>query len=290
MPLPPILNYPHHVHLPRIPRDVAARGIRTRIIQSGSGYPLVLIHGFLSNHHTFDDIAPTLANSFQLIAVDLPGSGDSEKPSPNRFNYSVEAFAEVVTDVIAALHVGRCHVIGHGFGCAVALALASEHPEFVDHLALASPDFIPRRQPPLTRFMRFPIVGGFLFKQILGRSLFQSLFLKHLYAPAHVIPTDRANLYYTPLLEPAARESSFATLPALLDTRPTIARLTRIKSPTLVLWGRADHMVSADIAPRFVRQLRNARLAYIDSGYSPHEETPELFIASLNQFFQQPQR
>ncbi len=269
---------------PPIARDVTARGIRTRILQSGSGSPLVLIHGFLSNHHTFDDVAPSLARSFQLVTVDLPGFGGSEKPPPSRFDYTIEAFAEVVTDVIAALQIGRCHVVGHGLGAAIALTLASEHPEFVDHLALVSPEIYPGTLPPLTRIMRLPLAGGVLFKQVLGRSLFHSLFLKYQYAPGHIVPAERVDLYYDPFGEPAARESAFAVLRAQLDMRPAIARLTRIKSPTLVLWGRADRRLSAEFAPRLVRQLQTAYLEYIDSGHSPHEEKPDLFVSSLERF------
>ncbi|MCL2825383.1 MAG: alpha/beta hydrolase [Polyangiaceae bacterium] len=267
-----------------IPRDVTARGVRTRILESGSGPPVLLIHGFLGNHCTFDDISPELAKSFHLVAIDLPGSGGSERPPPSRFVYSAESFAEVATDVIAALQVGRCHVIAHESGCAVAIALASEHPEFVDHMVLISPSFLPSTPPPLVRWMRTPLAGGFLFKQLLGRSLFHSLYLKHMYAPGHTVPMERINSFYDPLMEPAARESAFATLKAQLDTRPTIARLTRIKAPTLVLAGRAVHRVSPELAPRLVRQLRNARLMYTDSGHCPHEESPDAFVAATLSF------
>ncbi|HNS96629.1 MAG TPA: alpha/beta hydrolase [Polyangiaceae bacterium] len=267
-----------------IARDVTARRIRTRILQSGSGSPLVLIHGFLSNHHTFDDVVPSLARSFQTVTIDLPGTGESEKPPPSRFDYSIEAFAEVVTDVIAALQIGRCHVVGHGLGAAIALALASEHPEFVDHLILVSPEIYSGPPPPLTRIMRMPLAGRFLFKQVLGRSLFHSLYLKHQYAPGHIVQSERIDSYYGPFIEPAARESAFAVLRAQLDMRPSIARLSRIKSRTLVLWGRADRRLIAEYAPRLVRQLQLAQLEYIETGHTPHEEKPDLFVASLERF------
>jgi len=250
----------------------------------------VLIHGFLSNHHTYDDVTPLLAQSFHVVSIDLPGAGDSARPPPSQFDYSIEALAEVATDVIAALQVGRCHVVGCGSGASIAIALAAEHPEFVDHLALVSPDFFPGRPPPLVRLMQIPLAGALLYKQVIGRSLFHSLFLRHMYAPSHTIPTDRINLYYDCQLEPAARESTVATLHAQRDTRPTIARLSRIKSQTLVLWGRSDHRVSVEVAPRFVRQLRDARLVYIDSGPSPQEEVPDLFVAALEPFLLNQQR
>lgn len=267
-----------------VSRDVSARGIRTRVIQSGSGSPVVLIHGFLSNLHTFDDVRDPLGDHFHLTAIDLPGAGQSERPTPNRFDYSIVSFAEVVTDIIAALQIGRCHVIGHGLGAAIALTLASEHPEFVDHLTLVCPEIYPGRPTPLARIMRIPIIGGFLFKQIVGRTLFRSLFLKHNYAPGHVLSQQRMNDYFEPLTEPASRESAFSMLRACSDMRPCIARLSRIKSPTLVVWGRADRRLHGEYAPRIVRQISNARLEYIDSGHCPQEEQPKAFVASMLQF------
>ena len=269
---------------PPVARDVTARGIRTRVVESGSGPPLVFIHGFLSNHHTFDEVRPSFANSFHVVTLDLPGFGDSEKPPPARFDYSIEAFSEVVTDVIAALQVGRCHVVGHGLGAAIALTLASEHPEFVDHLVLVAPEIYPAPPAPLTRFMLLPLVGGILFKQLFGRALFRSFFLKHMYAPGHNVPIENVDAYFDAFNGPAARESAYAVLHAQIDMRPSIARLTRIKSPTLVLWGRADSRLSAEVAPRMVRQIQTAHLEFVDSGHSPHEEQPDQFVSSIERF------
>lgn len=267
-----------------VARDVTARGIRTRVVEAGSGAPLVCIHGFFTNHHSFDDVVPALANAFHVVCIDLPGFGDSEKPPPSRFNYSIESFAEVVTDVIAALQIGRSNVVGHGLGAAVALTLASEHPEFVDHLALVAPEIYPAPLPFTTRLMLLPLAGPILFKQVLGRTLFRSFFLERMYAPGHRVPVERIDAYFDAFNAPAARESAHAVLRAQLDMRPSIARLTRVKSRTLVLWGRADNRQSMEVAPRMVRQIQHAHLEFIDSGHCPQEEQPDEFIASLERF------
>jgi pimeloyl-ACP methyl ester carboxylesterase len=105
-----------------------------------------------------------------------------------------------------------------------------------------------------------------------------------MYAPGHNVPIQRIDGYFDTFNAPAAREAAHAVLRAQRDTRPAVARLTRIKAPTLVLWGRADTRLPLDAAPRLVRQLQSAHLEFIDSGHSPHEEQPDQFIACVQRF------
>ena len=90
-------------------RDVTARGVRTRVLEAGreSAPALVLIHGFLESRRTWDDLIDDLAERFHVIAPDLPGFGESEKPNPARYAYGIESHAEAIADLIAAFGVGR---------------------------------------------------------------------------------------------------------------------------------------------------------------------------------------
>src|SRR5438309_2306839 len=103
-------------------RDVTARGVRTRVLEAGPerAPALVLVHGLFASHRAFDDVVEDLAERFHVIAPDLPGFGESEKPSPARYAYGIEAFSESIADLIAAFGVGRASVLGHAMGGAVA--------------------------------------------------------------------------------------------------------------------------------------------------------------------------
>ncbi len=266
-------------------RDVTARGTRTRVVEAGSaGVPLVLLHGFLGTHRVFDEVIAPLASTFHVLAVDLPGFGDSEKPPPSRFNYGLETFAEVVADVISALHVGRSHILGHGLGGAVALTLAAEHPEFVDHLALVAPQIFAQRPSLRTRLFLLPFLGAFVFKQVFGRAMFHNYFNADVYGPGHAVPAERIDSLYASFNSPAARESAHAVLHASLDTRTSIARLTRVRAPTLLVWGRADNLHSPLDASKVVRQMPDAHMEFIDSGHSPQEESPDRFVEIVQRF------
>src|SRR5471030_443963 len=85
---------------PRQPttRDVAARGARIRFVEIGEGPPLVLVHDYLASRVAWDDVLPALSARFRVIAPDLPGFGESEKPPPGRYRYDFESFCESLAD------------------------------------------------------------------------------------------------------------------------------------------------------------------------------------------------
>src|SRR5689334_25405900 len=120
----------------RLHRDVTASGVRLRVAEDGSGPPVVLLHGLFVDHSSWDGVIASLCSDFRLIAPDLPGFGESEKPPASRFPYGVDAFSEAICDLYAALEVGRAAVVGHALGGGVALALAARHPELVSRLVL----------------------------------------------------------------------------------------------------------------------------------------------------------
>ena len=263
-------------------RDVSARNVRLRVMEYGSGPPLLLLHGFLMSHAAWDDVVPGLAARYRVVTPDLPGFGESEKPSPQRFDYGVEAFAECIADLIAALSLGRPHVVGHGMSGAIALALAAAHPEFVDRLVLVDPLVYPNQRDP--GIFGMPVLGAFFFKQLYGRSLFRGYFRDRVFSPGFQLPLARIDRFYELFNTPSARESAFATMHAVRDTRSTVARISRIKTRSFVVWGRSDVQYPSPLAPRLARELGAERLEVMETGHAPHMERPGPFVESVTAF------
>jgi pimeloyl-ACP methyl ester carboxylesterase len=272
---------------PRTPvtRDVAARGARIRFVEAGSGPPLILVHDYLSSHVAWEDVLPQLAQNFHVIAPDLPGFGESEKPSPNRYRYDFDGFSESIIDLAAALRLTRVSLCGHAMGGAVTLTVAASYPHIVRKLVLVNPLVYPPRRPdPLSRVASVPVVGPFVIKQLYGRTLFRNRFLRDVKVDA----SDSAALRVERLFElfdaPAAREAAYATMRAMLDTRPLTARVPRVVSPTLVAWGRANRRSPVEHGRRLARELGGARFEVFDCGPSPAEECPDAFARVVTAF------
>jgi pimeloyl-ACP methyl ester carboxylesterase len=275
---------------PRTPvtRDVAARGARIRFVEAGSGPPLILVHDYLASRVAWDDVLPRLAENFHVIALDLPGFGESEKPSPNRYRYDFDGFSESVIDLVAALGLTRVSLCGHAMGGGVTLTVAASYPHVVRKLVLVNPLVYPPRRPdPLSRIASIPVLGPLVIKQLYGRALFRSRFLRDAKG-ANGAPSDAAALRVERLFElfdaPAAREAAYATMRTMLDTRPLTARVPRVMSPTLVAWGRGNRASPVEHGRRLARELGGARFEVFDCGPSPAEECPDEFARIVTAF------
>jgi pimeloyl-ACP methyl ester carboxylesterase len=258
-------------------RDVAARGARIRFIEAGRGPPLLLVHDYLASRVAWEDVLPRLAERFHVIAPDLPGFGESEKPPPGRYRYDFDAFSESLVDLLAALGLGRVSLCGHAMGGAVALTIAASHAHVVDRLVLVNPLVYPPRPDPLSRIAGVPILGPLVFKQMYGRALFRSRFAAN-------GASRRTERHFEMFDVPAAREAAYATMCSMLDTRPLTASVPRVTAPTLVAWGRANRTSPVEQGRRLARELGGARFEVFDCGPSPAEEVPAAFAAAVTSF------
>lgn len=268
-------------------RDVSVRGARIRFAAShsegGDGPPLVLVHDALASHETFARCLPKLSTSRRVVAPDLPGFGASEKPDPQRYAYGFDAFADSLFDLVAALGLGRIHLIGHGMGGGVALTLAAKHPAVVAKLVLVDALVFPTAEHPLGRAGRVPIAGAVLWRQLVGPALFRSFLAGSVYAGASAVPEGRAGALYDRFNAPDARQAAHATLVAIDDTRPLVARLPRVSAETLVVWGRDDRLAPIDHGRRVARELRG-RFEVLECGRCPPDEVPDAFASTVTSF------
>lgn len=267
-------------------RDVKASGIRLRVTDVGSGPTVLLLHTLFTDRTCWDGLLSVLAPAFRVIAPDLPGSGESEKPAEGRFAYSIDAIAHVVTDLYAGLGLGQAYVVGHGLGGAVAIQLASRYPELVSRQLLLNAWCYPTRLDPTLHAALLPIVGSILFKQLLGKTLLRSHFSDRLSSKGHPIPGARLDHYYEQFNTPAARNSALSMLRNTRDTRHTLAALSRINVPSLVVWGRYDSLCSPAEGRLIARQIRGCGFELLDAGHLVPEQQPDQLAELVLRFGQ----
>jgi haloacetate dehalogenase len=105
---------------------------------SGSGPPVLLLHGWPQTHSMWRDVAPVLAQDFTVVATDLTGYGASGKPpsTPDHARHSKRAFAQDQRKVMASLGFERFAVAGHDRGARTAYRMALDHPNNVTRVAV----------------------------------------------------------------------------------------------------------------------------------------------------------
>jgi pimeloyl-ACP methyl ester carboxylesterase len=106
--------------------DAVVDGRKVHYSVTGAGASaLVLIHGWTCDSTFWSANVPDLASRYRVVAVDLPGHGQSD-PAPD---YSMDSFADAVSAVMSAEHIGKAALVGHSMGGAILLAFARRHPE-----------------------------------------------------------------------------------------------------------------------------------------------------------------
>ena len=200
-------------------RTVATRRARLSALEAGSGPPIVALHGLGGTKGSFLPTVAALAGRFRVIAVDLPGFGDSDKPVGAA--YDARFFARAVIDLLDALELERVHLIGNSLGGRVALEVGLRHRDRVDRLALLAPSLAWRRDRPWAPLLRLvrPELGLF---QLAPRPVVEAIVRRLIPAPMKAGPP------------PASMSSCAPTSRRLAGPRSTRLPARSIwKSPTV---------------------------------------------------------
>ena len=248
------------------PHDVLLRGVRLRYLDAGRGddTPVLLLHGLGESRLQWSALAAQLSRERRVIALDFPGFGDSEGPPPSRFAYSYEGLAEVMLDLVAALGLGRVALVGHSMGGGVAMVAAADRPEFVERLVLIAPSCYATPRTIVDRLVSMPMLGPAIFRRLLGPIALRR----------HVRDGDSAGPH----------EASFEMLRRSSSTATLEARVSRVRCPTLVIWGRGDRVAPWTHGQRLAREITGARLEVLDCGHAPEREQADAVAALIERF------
>ena len=265
------------------PRYETIDGLRVRYVRKGEGPPVVLLHGLASSIYTWKDVVPALAARHDVVALDLPGFGDSTVPE--RFN-SEQAVRAVVA-LMDRLGMARASLVGNSLGGAIAVLIAARTPERVDRLVLldaAGYNFRPADRPWILRLVAALPAG---IADAMPRRPMVKLALRQIFHDQRLVTPEKVAEYVAPLRRPgAARVVRQILLSEDAMGFPEIVRVVR--APTLVVWGRYDRWIPARDAERYASDIPGARVVLVDSGHMPQEERPAETAGLIEEFLAGP--
>lgn len=237
------------------------------------GPALVLLHGSYDSADTWEEWAPRLEQDFRLLVPDLPGHGLTGVTRSD--DYTAEAMAGAVHELIEQLGLARVHLAGNSMGGRVAWTYAEAHPERVDRLVLVdaggypSPNTVhPRASNAVTRwFLRY---GN-------PRWLIRRGFVRAIGASDEALITDaRVARWSAYVRREGSRAAHMKRAAQNMDLPSGQPRIAQVQAPTLILWGRDDALIPVEHARFFVRDLPNATLTlYEGVDHMPQLEIPE---------------
>jgi pimeloyl-ACP methyl ester carboxylesterase len=253
----------------------------------GDPAPIVLLHGTSASLHTWEGWVKALKAQRRVITFDLPGfglTGPFTGPYAGS-DYSGDAYARFVLDVAEQLKLDRFVVGGNSLGGDVAWRVALMAPERARQLILVDSGglpYVPEEFPLAWRIAKVPVLNR-LVSEILPRSLVHRG-LVTAYGDAKRVTPDLVDRYF----ELALREGNRAALVQRLRNLVAGAdaeRITKLRVPTLVIWGRRDRLIPPAAGEEFARRIPGSRLViYDDLGHVPQEEDPERTVLPVRSF------
>lgn len=249
----------------------SGRPLQIRYVRAGQGPTVILIHGLASSIYSWSGVIGPLSQSFDVIAIDLPGYGGSSQPADLAF----DDLPASVTGVMDALGVTRAHFVGNSMGGAVALLMASRAAQRVDHVVIldsAGFSMKPNERPFMVQVLGSAAAGFFADRLPVRRGLTEAT-LRHLLHDDSALTGERIEEYVAPLMRPGALESTRSLLRSRLDER-FLPDLASVRAKTLVVWGRYDPWLPESDADRFVAAIAGSRKIVMETGHMPQEEKP----------------
>jgi pimeloyl-ACP methyl ester carboxylesterase len=259
---------------------------------AGSGPALLLVHGIGDNSTTWNTVQAKLAQRFTVIAPDLLGHGQSDKP---RADYSVAAYANGMRDLLSVLDIERVTIVGHSLGGGVAMQFAYQFPHLVDRLILVSSGGVTKDVNFVLRLASLPMGSEALAVlrlplllpavQLAGRIVGKAIGTTAL---GHDLPNMLRVLNDLP--EPTASAAFSRTLRAVVDWRGQIVTMLdrcylTEAIPVQIIWGSRDVVVPVRHAHMAHAAMPGSRLEIFEhSGHFPFHDDPARFIDVVQRF------
>jgi pimeloyl-ACP methyl ester carboxylesterase len=271
-------------------RTVATRGARLSIMEAGTGPAALAVHGLGGTKGSFLPTVAALADRFRIIAVDLPGFGDSDKPigAP----YHARFFADAVVDLLNALALERAHLIGNSLGGRVALEVGLRYPSRVGRLALLAPSLAWQRERPWLGLLRLtrPELG---LVQVTPRWLVEAIVHRLIPGADEGWTAAGVDEFLRAYLTPAGRAAFYAAARQVYLEEPRgeggfWTRLSTLQADALFVWGRHDRLVPIAFARHVEATLPRARHLELDCGHVPQVELPKQTHRALAAFLSEP--
>ncbi|MEN8803691.1 MAG: alpha/beta hydrolase [Thiogranum sp.] len=253
---------------------------------------ILLLHGFPTSSHMFRNLIPALADRYHLVAPDYPGFGNSAQPSMEAFEYSFDNLATLVEAFVDQLGIEQYSLYLMDYGAPIGFRLAAKHPERVQSLIVQNgnayveglrefwdpirtywKERTPENAQPLAAFIspegvKWQYTHGVRNEETISPDNW-NVDLRHLTREGN--PDIQLALFYD-------YQNNVPHYPAWQ------AYFRRHQPPTLIVWGRNDHIFPAEGAHPYKRDLKNLEFHLLDTGHFALEEDGELIAKRIRRF------
>ncbi|MBF6568887.1 MAG: alpha/beta hydrolase [Candidatus Binataceae bacterium] len=259
-----------------------AGSVKTRVLEAGTGVPLILLHGAGGHAEAYSRNIVEHAKHFHVYAIDMVGHGFSGRPN---IAYELDDFANFLRDFLDAIGAGTAILSGESLGAMVSIRFTHRFPERVRKLVLNTGILGPRdekgREEIRDALERSRKAAGAPTRESVRKRLEWLM-----YEPEKMVTEElvdiRYKIYSQPEFGATLRKISDVVFGAGLQERPSAAwdpeQMRSIKCPVLVLWSRHNPGRSVEVARESAKIISNHRMVVLEhSAHWPQWEEVEQF-------------
>jgi pimeloyl-ACP methyl ester carboxylesterase len=252
--------------------------------------PVVMIHGLGDEADTWRHIFLPLAESYRVIALDLPGFGRSDKPD---LKYTPAFMMEKILELLNILQVNQAVLMGSSLGAILAHQIAIDHPDRVNGLILVGGSLLqsdPMGDWRLT-LMRIPVIGEWLYTRLRKNPDAAYNSIRNVYYNLDEMPSEDREFLYERVNKrvwsDGQKKAYFSTLrkfiPWVKEKQGNIEhKLENLNIQTLLIRGEFDQLFSDINLQNVVSFQPDVSIATINgAGHLPHQEKPDRFLKTV---------
>jgi 2-hydroxymuconate-semialdehyde hydrolase len=264
----------NRIEVPVEQGEVTAGSVKTAYLSAGSGPPVVCLHGAGAGAVTWYPSISALAEHFHVIAPDIVGYGESDKPNAA---YDRPYFASWLRDFFLALEIPKAHVIGLSQGGAISLQFSFENPEMVEKLVLVD-------SGALGSQTSFRMLLGFFWLYTFPSAAANRYNGRYLVTKLENVDPNFGLYSLQVVKKPGGKSVFWRGMGAAVSAMPE-EELRQIKHQTLIIWGEDDRVFPIAFGEAAAKIMPNASLHRIqDAGHLSFMDQPEVFNRILLQF------
>ncbi|NER81355.1 MAG: alpha/beta hydrolase [Leptolyngbya sp. SIO1D8] len=265
---------------------ITIQNIRLHYVTQGSGPLMLLLHGFPEFWYAWRHQIPVFAEHYTVVALDLRGYNDSDKPA----EVSAYAMPELIKDiegVITGLGYERCVLVGHDWGGAIAWQMAYNHPECIEKLIILN---CPHPQRFAEGWSSLPMQWlrslyiGFFQLPWLPETILQMNDYQFIAQAFEAMTVNRSAIsetdiqtYKTAIAKPGALTAGLNYYRNLLNGSQQQQAWPILEVPTLLIWGEDDPAFEQALAEETEKYVRDFHLRFISNcGHWVSQEYPDL--------------
>ena len=272
---------------------ITTNGVKLHYVTQGEGPLMLMLHGFPEFWYSWRHQIPEFAKDFKVVALDLRGYNESDKPS-KQSAYVMDEFIKDIEGVIKGLGYDRCVLVGHDWGGAIAWSFAYAHPDMVERLIVLN-------LPHPAKFAE-----GFRTPQQLLRSAYIFFFQLPL-LPELLLQASDYQPIETAFKGMAVNKSAFtqADIEAYKNAAAKRGALTAtlnyyrnvwqqellshnwgiLDVPTLMIWGEDDTALGKELTYGTEAYVRDFQIKYISNcSHWVQQEQPQLVNQYMREF------